>query len=381
MGDEFKVTDIQTGRIAYRCVSSTVNKGLYLKLQDARAPAVVSINSDGDGDMDASATTSEAATSAKPKKTKIKRFSPKQKYNILTEALHGNHTKLDGTTIEFQNRNKHGNLGPFFASICKVLNDGVSYPAFTAAKAVDSSVRQFVETAMGERLAVLIQKYSANFHENRNFMDYTSSAGTDSDGNGDYSDARYNRFNIEHLDSLIHLDKIHELDQLAKLSSSHDVTLKHSSEQEEEMIHGKVDKNGGGGAGAEDDKDSTSKKRKHKLERPREKKVNPNVQLQEQQSSISSMLDKLMQFSAEPVVASASAPADSAIRAIHQSLLGLPKPPGTESVCEKLAESLAGYGFTSFQELLDFDPRADARAILIDLKWSPLQIQKVLGAP
>jgi hypothetical protein len=78
------------------------------------------------------------------------------------------------------------------------------------------------------------------------------------------------------------------------------------------------------------------------------------VQLQEQQSSISSMLDKLMAFNADPIATSSRAPADPAIQSIRQSLLQHATPPGTVSVCEKLADSLAGYGFCSFQELLEF---------------------------
>jgi hypothetical protein len=71
---------------------------------------------------------------------------------------------------------------------------------------------------------------------------------------------------------------------------------------------------GGGGSAVSDDEESKNKKRKHKLEKPREKKINPAFQLQEQSSSITSMLDNLMAFGAEPAVASSRAPADSAIR-------------------------------------------------------------------
>lgn len=78
---------------------------------------------------------------------------------------------------------------------------------------------------------------------------------------------------------------------------------------------------------------------------------------------------------------SSAAPADFAIQTIRSSLLALPSPPGTLTVCDRLANSLADYGFCSLQELLDSHARSSdsTRSILTELKWSPLQIDKVLG--
>ncbi len=78
---------------------------------------------------------------------------------------------------------------------------------------------------------------------------------------------------------------------------------------------------------------------------------------------------------------SSVAPADLAIETIRSSLLAHPTPPGTLTVCERLANSLAESSFCSLQELLDYHARnpSGARVILTDLKWSPLQIEKVLG--
>ena len=359
-GEEFQVIEIKTGRVAYKSISSTVHKGIFDRLQRARISAVA-------------ASKEEPETVSKIKATKIRAFTAKHKFNIMTEALHGHHTKSDGSEIEFQNRKKHGNLGPFYASMCRVLNDGVSYPAFSKSKAVESSVRNFVDSEMQERVRALIDKYGEDFYGSEQFMDDYGSSDSDSDGDlENASEARYIRKNLELLDFLIHLDKIHEPNPEEEFDAHASATV-HTSEQEDDLIEGNVD-------ALSRDEGKGSKKRKHKLEKPREKKTNPAVQLQEQQSSLSAMLEKLVTFNADTVATSSSAPADPAIRSIHQALLHHPTPPGTDSVCEKLAASLAGYGFCSFEELLDH-PRPAARAILGDLKWSPLQIQKVLGLP
>lgn len=362
MEEEFKVIEVQTGRVAYKRLSSTANKGILEKLRCVLVPAEQP---------------ELPATTGKSKATKIRNFTPQHKNNIMTEVLHGNHTAEDGTQIQAQNREKHGNKGAFYASICRVLNDGQSYPSFKKAKAVPSSVQKWLATALKECARFLAQKYGADFHLHQNFMaDYSNGDMEDSDGNeDDPNDARYMRKNVEQLDFLIHLDKIHEHQQ------GLDAAPTHSEDQEDDMIHSKVDglTPSQGVAETCDEEALTKNKRKHKLEKPREKKSNPAVQLQEQQNSISTMLDKLLAFNADPVVTSSSAQADPAIQSISQSLVQLPTPPGPASVCEKLADSLAGYGFCSFQELLDFHPRSDARKILSDLKWSPYQIQKVLG--
>ncbi len=360
-GEEiFKVTDVQTGRVAYKALSTAANKGIIAKLRDVFVPAVASRE--------------EPATAQKTKATKIRNFTPQHKYNILTEALHGNHTRSDGAQIQFQDRNKHGNCLAFFASICRVLNDGQSYPSFAKSKAVESSVRSCIDTAMGNRIAELTRELGEEFHLHADFMgeELQDAEEDESKPNSEF----YIQKNIELIDFLIHLDRIHENHE------GPDAPLpSHNSDQEDGMIQGNVDRLSQGVAETEitGDDEEKRKKRKHKLEKPREKKTNPAVQLQEQQSNISSMLDKLLAFNADPIATSSSAPADPAIQSIRQSLLQHVTPPGTISVCEKLADSLAGYGFCSFQELLDFTPRSDARKILSDLKWSPLQIQKVLG--
>jgi hypothetical protein len=267
--------------------------------------------------------------------------------------------------------------------MCKVLNDNVSYPAFKGSKAVEATVRQWLDTEMEQRIAVLKQTYSEDFMENPKFMQYpwygSDVESSDAEENlvlneGRISDDRYNRMSLELLDSLIHVDKSHE-----KIEKDSTPAPVHTSDQEEEMSASKVDALSYKVAAVKvDGTESVGKKRKHKLERPREKKMNPAVQLQEQQSSIGTLLNRLMTFSSDPLPTSSSAPADPAIHSICQALVQHATPPGTVSVCEKLAENLAGYGFCTFQELLEH-PRPRAREILAELKWSPLQIEKVFG--
>jgi hypothetical protein len=370
-GDEYKVIEIATDRVAYRRISALVNKGMFAKIQ----AAVVSPSADATAVAGGAAATADTVK----KSTKIRSFTPKMKYNILTEMVHGNHTKSDGKTqIEFQDRNKHTNKGPFYGSICRVLNDGASYPAFSKAKAVEKTVRDWIDSAMEERVGWLTQTYGANFIDHANFMAYSDSGESDEEENkvlndDRISDERYNRWNKIFIDILIHHDKISAV-STASAGKVSPVPV-HTSSQEEDMLATNADALSNGGGDKGDGK--SRKKRKHQLDRPREKKLNPVIQLQEQQSSISIMLDKLMVFSdsAQP---SSSATADPAIHSIHQALLSFATPPGTVSVCQKLAENLAGYGFCTFQELLDC-PKDRAREILTELKWSPLQIDKVLG--
>ena len=69
---------------------------------------------------------------------------------------------------------------------------------------------------------------------------------------------------------------------------------------------------------------------------------------------------------------------DDELSPLLASLKGLKQPPGTSAVCQTLAASLAGYGVTSLTELLVMDKK-QAIEMLEKLKWSPVQIQKVLN--
>jgi hypothetical protein len=68
---------------------------------------------------------------------------------------------------------------------------------------------------------------------------------------------------------------------------------------------------------------------------------------------------------------------DDELSPLLASLKNLKQPPGTTAVCKALASSLAGYGVISLEELLAMEEK-QAIEILEKLKWSPIQIQKVL---
>ena len=350
------------------------------KGSDQRVTASAQGGEDDSSDDSDVQTTKKVAKAGK--RSILRKFTLKHQYNILTEAVHGNHTKANGKKIECQDRNKYSCIGPFYGSICRVLNDKKSYPAFSKSKAVATTVRQWLDTAVQQRIDWLTQNLSPNFIDHRDFMKdhhLHSTVSSDAEENAvlkeeSISDDRYELMNMELLDSLIRLDKIHEIQSETFTAG----TGTHTSSQEEVFTGEKVD--GLTHKDADVSGEPTRKKRKHKLEKPREKKANPAVQLQEQQSSITQMLDKLMNFNSIDMPSSV-APADLAIQTIRSSLLALPTPPGTLTVCDRLANSLADYGFCSLQELLDSHARSsnDTRSILTDLKWSPLQIDKVLG--
>ena len=82
--------------------------------------------------------------------------------------------------------------------------------------------------------------------------------------------------------------------------------------------------------------------------------------------------------------AAAAVSEDIGLSKLKSDLIALPNPPGLPFVCQKLAEGgLAGYGICSLQELLEIRDRNynDAATILGELKWSSLQVCKVLGYP
>jgi hypothetical protein len=81
--------------------------------------------------------------------------------------------------------------------------------------------------------------------------------------------------------------------------------------------------------------------------------------------------------------AAAAVSEDIGLSKLKSDLIALPNPPGLPFVCQKLAEGLAGYGICSLQELFEIRDRNynDAATILGELKWSSLQVCKVLGYP
>ncbi len=116
------------------------------------------------------AAASDGATAQKEKRTKLRNFTLKHQYNILTEASQGNHLNPEGKRIEFQDRNKYGNKGSFFASICNVLNDQKSHTAFHKSNVVETTVRKWLKAAMAKRTDWLTHAFSENFIDHVDFM-------------------------------------------------------------------------------------------------------------------------------------------------------------------------------------------------------------------
>ena len=171
-------------------------------------------------------------------------------------------------------------MGAFCGSICRVLNDAVSYPAFSKSKVVEDTVRKFVDTAIEERILWLTQQYSETFIDHAKFMDYGESELSDEEENlvmdeDRISDDRYERMNNQLLDSLIHLDKIHEAEAQRKPALAENPVLVHTSSQEMETLATHVDGRSATFVEADiaDNDGGKRKKRKHKLEKPREKKL------------------------------------------------------------------------------------------------------------
>ncbi len=101
---------------------------------------------------------SAASKASKPtllpvKKTLIREFNLHQKYDISNEVLYGQHLNKDEETVDVAQRSKHGNLGLFFASVCAILNNAPSYPSFNKSKAVQTTVKNFVETEIAYHIA------------------------------------------------------------------------------------------------------------------------------------------------------------------------------------------------------------------------------------
>jgi hypothetical protein len=91
-----------------------------------------------------------------------------QKYDILNEVLYGQHLNKDLEVIDVAQRGKYGNVGLFYTIICAVLNDGKSYPSFNKSKAVQSTVKSWVdeeaeEPNLAKRLSSMIHLWYMNF--------------------------------------------------------------------------------------------------------------------------------------------------------------------------------------------------------------------------
>ena len=312
-----------------------------------------------------------AAAAAAPKSgsRKINReYSLAQQQSICTEVLFGKHLNRKGVKISPFQRNDHGNNGAFFASVTATINtpDG----AFQVAPAVQETVRTFVETSVDGRKKFLERKYGEKYMERKDWDVYDGSS--DEDQGNEESDEQYSKriqlskqkhSIVEMLDALIY-------GSFDAAEGSKKATSAYTDEDD-----ATVTKSAGG----------TKRPRVQHLEQMRPKPTSAVAQLGAKQDELSNVLQSIATMLAVPVAAapmpvqSSSAPPtvpfDEELLPLLESLKKLA--PGTTTVCRTLALSLGNYGVLSVQELLDMGS-ANASALLKDLGWSPLQIEKVL---
>jgi hypothetical protein len=392
-GKEFKVTNNLTGAVIQERVSDRhyqwdrfKEKGRELYYVDSKTKVLDEDLDDNVGESPQLPSARAASTSASrrptppssessateltltAKKTLIKAYTWQQKHDILNEILYGEQTRECGAKIEFVDRAKHGNLGPFFTSVCAILNDSTAYPSFKASKAVVASVRQFLDASLTAQRLKLTKKFGPNFHEHTDFMDY-SSLGSDDDE--EMGDKHYMHQVNMFLDALV----FQECEQQSKPSAQAEKPKQHTEAEEQQMQESQAD----GITGKQGAK-------RFRVEKVKEKPVNHVSQLQEQHNDLTSLISDMLKTqpdsSALPAAA-AVVPEDAGLTALRVALLGLPKPPGLAFVCQKLAEGLAATGITSLQELFEYrdDDYAGTAAMLTGLNWSQLQVRKVLGEP
>jgi hypothetical protein len=368
-GQEYKVTNNLTGEVLHERTADKFGKlrekGGELYYVDTQTRLLDEYSSDGDAPCvpfvasQASASVSSnasAPTAPTIRKTLNRSYSWQQQYDILNEVLYGSHVRKCGTKIEFVDRCKHGNLGPFFASVCTILNDGISYPSFSKSKAVDATVRHFVDNALADHKSKLTAKFGCNFIEHEQFMEYSPSESSQDDELGDKF---YQRQIMMFLDALVFADVSEGKEESVGES-------RHSESQEKELQEKQVD----------------GKLRKRpRVEKVKEKAINHVAQLQEQHNGLTSLINSIVSMTSEGPRPAAAEPVDPGVIAIKNTLTALATPPGLPAVCQKLAEGLAGYGFCTLQELLTIRDSNyhSAFAILTGLQWSPLQVNRVLG--
>jgi len=97
-----------------------------------------------------------------------------QQSDILHETLYNRAVTRNGKTVTFATRNTHGNLIPFYDSICAILNDGTSYPSFVSSPAPANpvTVRQFVDKTLPAHRDKLTETFGTDFLDNPLFMKY-----------------------------------------------------------------------------------------------------------------------------------------------------------------------------------------------------------------
>jgi hypothetical protein len=298
-----------------------------------------------------------------------------QKKHILTEVVFGEQIHpTKKTKIEPFQRNQHGSQGHFYSSVVSHLNSSSAKEGpFHNAPATVDKTKDFIEIGVTDRMKVLQEKYGDKFMERGDWDTFNDRP---SDNEDETRETILKDEIASMFDALVY--GAFEPNRESSSSSESTVVAGAAYNPEDDTTLANV-VNGGG-----------QKKREQRLEPVKTKSTNSVVQFEQRTSAIGDMMKSLTAFIGQPESASiaptgrpsataSSSDFDSEMRPLLQSLLALPKPPGTTAICESLAMGLGKYGIISLSELHEMD-RADAEAVLQELKWSPMQITKVLPA-
>jgi hypothetical protein len=325
-------------------------------------------NDDDENPADVPAPAS-GSTSGGVKRQINRDYSVKQKHAILNEVVFGNHKNLKGIKISPFRRNDHGNNGHFFKSVVAALNSQADGP-FIKARAVQDTVKTFVETAVDARRQVLEKTYGLDYMKRLDWDVYDHS-----DDDDKQSSCSMQCGIDENLDALVY----NAFSAAESLSNKVDSSKPTAAVYTEEDDQSQADQANG---------NAPKKPRyEHKVEKVRGTPQSAVAQLSMQQHSISEMMKSITALISAPVLSAAPfqsppTPAvpffDEELLPLLESLKNLPEAPGTTAVCKTLASSLGNYGITSIQELRNME-KPEAEKILTGLMWTPLQIQKVLN--
>jgi hypothetical protein len=290
-----------------------------------------------------------------------------QQKHILIEVVFGEqiHPRKQ-TRIEPFLRNVQGNTGHFYASVVAHLNaSSVKEGPFHLAPATVDKIKDFIDIGVTDRMKVLKEKYGEKFMERKDW-DTFSDRPADKDA--------------EETRETILQDEINSL---------FDALVYGAHEPQKESSSGYTGDDDVELSNVVNDGKNKKRKREHKTEPVKPKSTNNVIQFEQRTSVISDMVKSLTSImqpesasvapTVRPSPTASSSEFDPELQPLLQSLLGLPKPPGTTAICESLAMGLGKYGIISLSELHEMVP-ADAESVLKGLNWSPMQIDKVLHA-
>ena len=318
-----------------------------------------------------------SAVASKKGKQINRTLSLTQQKHILTEVVFGEQIHpTKKTKIEPFSRHLHGGQGHFYSSVVKHLNDSSTKEGpFHSAPATVDKTKEFVEIGVNDRMKVLQGQYGDDFMARKDWDTFNDRPADEEEETRDtILKAEINSL----FDALVY--GAHE-----PRSSSAESTV--AGEVAAAAYSPESDKKVADVANGSNE--TKKRKREHKLEPVKPKAANSVIQFEQRTNAISDMVKSLTSFMTQPAsasiapssdhsVASMSSPGfDMELKPLLDSLLALPKPPGTTATCEVLATGLGKYGIISLSELQEMN-RADAELILKGLNWSPMQIAKVL---